>query len=106
MVTVLPIDVIVSDPKIRSGRPVITGTGICISDIVAYHIFDKQTPEELAASFKLPLGQVHAALAYYYMHKAEIDAEMKANAEDADKLLEELKRQGRLIIFNGSLKES
>lgn len=97
MVTVLPIDVIVSDPKIRGGRPVISGTGIRVSDIVAYHIFDKQTPEELAAGFKLTLGQIHAALAYYYMHESEIDEEMRANAEDSEVLLEKLKKQGRLI---------
>ena len=100
MVTVLPIDVIVSDPKIRSGRPVIAGTGLCVSDIVAYHIFDKQSPEELAAGFNLSLGQIHASLAYYYMNKAEIDAEMRSSAEDAEKLLEELKKQGRLITLD------
>ncbi len=99
MVTVLPIDVIVSDPSIRSGRPAIAGTGICVSDIVAYHIFDKQTPEELAAGFKLPLGQIHAALAYYYMHKTEIDEEMRSSAEDTDILLDDLKKRGKLITL-------
>jgi len=99
MATIHHIDVIVSDPAIRGGRPVIAGTGIRVSDIVAYHLFGRQTPEELAAGFKLPLGEIHAALAYYYMHKAEIDEEIRQNAETANRLLDELKAQGKVIIF-------
>ena len=99
MATIHHIDVIVSDPTVRGGRPIIAGTGIRVSDIVAYHLFDRQTPEELAVGFKLPLGEIHAALAYYDMHKSEIDAEIRQNADTANKLLDELKAQGKLIIL-------
>ncbi len=100
MTTVLGIDAIVSDPNLRDGRPVISGTGICVSDIVAYYIFDRKTLEELAVGFNITLGQIHAALAYYYMHKAEIDDEMRESADKAGKWLQELKRQGKLSTLD------
>ena len=94
--TPLGIDVIVSDPEIRGGRPIIKGRAVTVSDLVARHLSWGTSPEELAANFKLTLGQVHAALAYYYMHKAEIDEEMHRDQEKADRLKIELERQGKL----------
>lgn len=99
-VTVLSIDTIVSNPQIRGGRPSITGRSVCVSDIVARYLDRGMTPEELAQQFKLTLGQVHAALAYYYLHKSEIDAEMRRDDETADALLAELEQQGKLIRFD------
>jgi uncharacterized protein (DUF433 family) len=97
-VNILHIEEIVSDPKVRGGRPVIAGTGIRVSDIVAYHLYgDKLTPDEIADNFKLPLGQVHAALAYYYLHQVEIEAEMDRDIEVAEHWREELRKQGRLL---------
>ena len=75
------IDLIVSDPQVRGGRPVIAGTGICVSDIAAATVYHQQTPDEIALGYKLSLAQVHAALAYYYQHKAEIDDEIRQRAE-------------------------
>lgn len=96
-VTVLNIDAIVSDPNIRSGRPILAGTTIRVMDIVASHIYRGFSPEELAVQFRLTLGQVHAALAYYYMHKTEMDSEMCQDAEEAEKLLAELDKKGKLL---------
>ncbi len=79
--TILAINLIVSDPNVRSGRPVIAGTGICVSDIATAMIFQRQNPDEIAVGFRLSLAQVHAALAYYYDHKAEIDGEIRQRAE-------------------------
>ena len=45
----------------------------------------------------LLVGQVYAALAYYYMHKAEIDQDMREDAARAEKLIEELDKQGKVI---------
>ncbi len=95
--TILSIDTIVSDPKIRGGRPIIAGTGIRVIDIVAGHIYKQYTPEEIAVNYDLPVGQVYAALAYYYMHKAEIDTDMRKDAAHAEKLIAELDRQGKVI---------
>ncbi len=95
--TVLSIDTIVSDPKIRGGRPIIAGTGIRVIDIVAGHVYKQYTPEEMAVGYDLLVGQVYAALAYYYMHKAEIDQDMREDAARAEKLIEELDKQGKVI---------
>jgi uncharacterized protein (DUF433 family) len=94
--TVLGIDTIVSDPQIRGGRPTIAGRRITVSDLVARYLSFGMSPEELAINFKLTLGQVHAALAYYYMHQADIDEEMRRDEETADRLKIELERQGKL----------
>ena len=105
--TVLHIDEIVSDPKLRGGRPVIKGTGIRVMDVVAYHLGpEKQTAQQLAENFQLPLGQIHAALAYYFLHKEEVDADMQAEYERAETLAAELEAQGRLTRVNVDLEES
>ena len=77
MEKVLSIDLIAANPEIRSGRPVVAGTGICVSDIAAAMLFHGETPDEIATGFGLSLAQVHAALAYYYAHKSEIDEEIR-----------------------------
>jgi uncharacterized protein (DUF433 family) len=97
--TVLSIDAIISDPAIRGGRPIIAGTSLRVIDLAAYYRYGGQTPEELAVGFALSLGQVHAALAYYHLHKEALDGEMRADAELAEQRMHELARQGRLIRF-------
>lgn len=88
MDTVLSIDLIVSNPKVRSGRPVIAGTGICVSDIATVKIFHGQDADGIAQWFDLTLPQVYAALAYYYAHQEEIDADIKARDEIAKEMKE------------------
>jgi uncharacterized protein (DUF433 family) len=66
---------------------VLKGTGIRVIDLVAYHLGpDKSSPEELAEDFRLDIGQVYAAFAYYYLHKEEIEADMRAEDARADAL--------------------
>ncbi len=86
---VLSIDLIVSNPDVRSGRPVIAGTGICVSDVAVAKIFHGQDVDGIAEWYDLTLPQVYAALSYYYAHQEEIDAEIQAR----DALFEELKEK-------------
>ncbi|MDY7093418.1 MAG: DUF433 domain-containing protein [Acidobacteriota bacterium] len=88
--TVLPIQTIVRDSQVRSGQPILAGTTLRVSDLVAYHLFDGLSPEQLALQFELNLAQVHAALSYYYSHREEIDAEIRSNAEAADRYRSQL----------------
>jgi uncharacterized protein (DUF433 family) len=81
METVLSINLIVSNPNVRGGRPVIAGTEIRVTDIVTAMFFQKGTVDDIAGWYKLSLAQVHAALAYYYEHKAEIDQDIKQQAD-------------------------
>jgi uncharacterized protein (DUF433 family) len=80
-VTVLSIDIIVSDPSIRRGRPIIAGTTLMVQDVAAHYRYRKYTPEELAAELQISLTQVFAALAYYFEHQAEIEAQLAADLE-------------------------
>jgi uncharacterized protein (DUF433 family) len=98
--TVLNITEIISDPAVRGGRPIIAGTTLRVSDVVAYYVYAGRTPEELAVGFSLDMGQVFAALAYYHLHKTDIDAEMRQNAAEADHWMNEAAKQARLIRFD------
>ncbi len=88
METVLAIKLISSNPDIRNGRPIIAGTGVCVSDIVTVMLFQQKSVDELAAWFDLSLAQIHAALAYYYEHKAAVDVEIKERRHIAAELKE------------------
>ncbi len=98
--TMLEIKEIISDPNVRDGRPVIKGTGIKVTDIMFTHTTgDKLSAEEIAEHFQLDVGQVHAALAYYYLHKAELDEEIRRDEETATSLIAELEQQGKQPRF-------
>jgi len=80
---------IVSTPGYRGGRPRIAGTRITVEDIVIIHLRLGEPVEKIALDYQLRPGSVHAALAYYYDHQAEIDKKM---AED-EAYVEEMKRK-------------
>ena len=71
MNTVHSINLIATNPNIRSGRPHIVGTTITVADIAIAKIYQMLDVDDIADYFDLPLAQVHAALAYYYEHKAD-----------------------------------
>ncbi len=97
MVTIHPIDTIMSDPNKRGGQPIIAGTSIRVTDVVASHIYRGLPAEELAVNFMLDMGQVYAALAYYYQNKSDMDARMRADAAEAQNLLTAFEAEGKLI---------
>jgi uncharacterized protein (DUF433 family) len=83
-VTVLSIDMIVSDPGIRGGRPIIAGTSLRVQDVAAGHLYRGYSVDHLVAQYpQINHAQVHAALAYYYAHRDEIDGQMAADMEFA-----------------------
>ena len=94
-VTVLSIDVIISDPAVRGGRPSIAGRAITVTDLIAGYLYKKYTPEDLAQHYDLTLGQVYAALSYYYAHKNDINAEMQRDEAEANHLLDKLTQAGK-----------
>ena len=80
------------DPAIRGGRPKIAGTGVTVRRIAVLHNMG-EAPEEIAAEFgHLSLAQVHAALAYYYANKADIDADLEAEQREYDARAERHRR--------------
>jgi len=84
MASFLSIDLITTDPNVRSGRPCLIGTAIEVTAIAIENIFNRHTPEELSADYRVPLSHIYAALAYYYEHKTELDDLMRKNDEIAE----------------------
>ena len=59
-------------PGIAGGKPRIAGHRITVEDVAIWHKLGKGV-EEICAEHSLGLAEVHAALAYYYDHRDEID---------------------------------
>ena len=77
METVESINLITRNPDIRGGRPCIIGTGLRVSDIVVAMRYHDRSPEQMAEGFQVSLAEVHAALAFYNLHKEDIDADIE-----------------------------
>jgi uncharacterized protein (DUF433 family) len=71
-------------PDVRGGRPRITGTRITVADIVIMHLRLGQSLEEIAGKYDLDLADTHAAMAYYYDHRSEIDGSIEADEAFAE----------------------
>src|SRR5437016_133201 len=84
-----PVDIgtlITRTPGIKRGSPHIAGTGVLVRTIARWHQM-ALSPEEIVAKYGfLRLDQVHAALAYYYANRLEIDRELQRIDDEADKL--------------------
>jgi uncharacterized protein (DUF433 family) len=79
---------IVRTPGVCGGRPRIDGHRITVEHVAVWHEQMGMMPAEIVATHPtITLAQVHAALAYYYDHKQDIDADI----EEGDRFVEELK---------------
>lgn len=72
---------VINDPQLHHGRPVVAGTGITVRSIA---IMYKQgySPEEISGELPLTLAQVYAALTYYHLHTDQIEADIVADSEE------------------------
>ena len=82
---------IIQTPNIRGGRPHVAGTGVTVRRIIGWYKLGL-SPEEIASELPhLSLAQIYAALAYYYEHQAEFEAEILRQAERAKAWVEAAK---------------
>ena len=80
---------IVMTPGVCGGKPRIAGTRIRVQDIYIWHEVQGQSVDEIVSNFPhLSMGEVHAALAYFWDHSDEILLQMK----EAEALVEDMKR--------------
>lgn len=87
MRTIESIDVVWRDLKRRSGRPCLIGRALKVKYVALCRLDDnKLSPQEIADSYGLSLFQVHSALAYYYLHQAEVDSEIEEDRLFSEKL--------------------
>ena len=80
MTTNLLENLIVIDPKLRKGRPIIAGTGVTVRTVVGHYKLGLSA-EEIADDMNISLTGVYAALAYYHANIPEIEADITANTE-------------------------
>ena len=88
MDTVQTLELIATNEKVRRGRPYIRGTSVTVADVAIVKLYHRQDADGLAAWFDLTLPQVYAALAHYYAHKEEMDAEIREKIREAEALKE------------------
>lgn len=68
-------------PKVR-----IAGSRIRVLDVVIWHERFGMTPEEIVAEYPMiTLADVHAALAYYWDHRDDIEAAIQREHDTAEK---------------------
>jgi uncharacterized protein (DUF433 family) len=76
---------IVKTPGVCGGTPRIDGHRIRVQDVAIEHEWQGLSPDEICREHPgLTLAQVHAALSYYYDHRAEILAEIEADRRAAE----------------------
>jgi uncharacterized protein (DUF433 family) len=68
------------------GRPRIRGRRITVQQIAIWHERLGKSADEIAAEYDVTLADVHAALAYYFDHREEIDARMAEDRTFAEAL--------------------
>ncbi|MCA9151109.1 MAG: DUF433 domain-containing protein [Planctomycetales bacterium] len=74
-------------------RAFIVGTRIRVQDIVSDHERHGLTPEQIAREYsQLTLGQIHAALSFYFDHRDEILNDMRVD-DDLVRSIESKHRQ-------------
>lgn len=66
-------------PGIAGGQPRIAGHRITVQNIVVWHERQGKSADEIAAEYDLSLGDVYAALAYYFDHREAVDQAIEAS---------------------------
>ena len=74
-------------PDVCGGKPRVAGRRITVQQIAVWHERMGKCVDEIATEYELELADVHAALAYYFDHRVEIDAEL----EDTEQWIAALK---------------
>ena len=80
---------IVSTPGIVGGRPRIDGTRVSVNTIAIWYKKGYNAEEIALGIPHLSLAQVYAALTYYHANQAEIEASLRAEEEEYDRLVKE-----------------
>jgi uncharacterized protein (DUF433 family) len=66
-------------PGVVGGKPRIAGRRITIQNIAVWQEYMGMSADEIASEYDLSLGDVYAAMAYYFDHRDEIERQI---AED------------------------
>jgi uncharacterized protein (DUF433 family) len=67
-------------PGVAGGKPRIAGHRITVHDIAVWHERLGLSADGISTEYNLSLGDIYAALAYYYDHREEIDLAIRGDA--------------------------
>ncbi len=81
-------------PGVAGGKPRIAGHRITVQNIVIWHERLGLGADEIATEYGLSLGDIYAALAYYFDHREEIDRAIREDEE----FIAELRRRTPSIL--------
>ncbi len=74
-------------PGVCGGKPRIAGHRIKVQHVVMWHERMGLSPDEIISQHPgLTLADIYAALTYYWDHREQIDADIKADEEFANEL--------------------
>jgi uncharacterized protein (DUF433 family) len=82
---------IISTPETCGNRPRIAETRITVQRIAVWYKMGMKPEEIISEIPHLNLAQVHAALAYYYANKQQIDADIADEDGECERLANEQK---------------
>jgi uncharacterized protein (DUF433 family) len=93
---------IVSTPGVCGGRPRIEGHRITVEDVAVWHERMGMGPDEIVSAHpSITLSDVHAALAYYYENRQQIDADI----QEGERFVEELKANNPPSLLQHKLRQ-
>ena len=78
-------------PGIAGGKPRIAGHRITVQNIVIWYDRMGISADEIATEYDLDLADIHAALAYYFDHRLEIDKAI----EESESFLKSIRVKAR-----------
>jgi len=107
-ITPHPINIIVSTPGMCGGQPRIDGTRMTVKflSMFAQKFVEGQTENQsdetwtiarICDAFDLNPAQIFAAFAYYYLHKEEIDEQIKEDEKELAEIAEQSREQVKKI---------
>ena len=73
-------------PGVAGGKPRVAGYRITVQNIAVWHERLGKTADQIADEYDLTLAEVHAALAYYFAHREEIDQSLENGRAFAEAL--------------------
>jgi uncharacterized protein (DUF433 family) len=79
---------IAQTPGVRGGRPYIEAKGVAVAFVAQAYETWCWSADRIADEFNLTLAEVHAAMAYYWDHRPEIEARAAAD----NKFVEEMRK--------------
>ena len=78
---------ITKTPGVCGGRACVSGHRVRVMDVVAWHEMRGMTPDQIVDLFPgITLADVHAALAYYFDHRPEIEDDFRGDDHWAERV--------------------